>query len=137
MKTLMMTVGLPRSGKTTWARAQGHPIVNPDSIRLNLYGHRYWPRGEKHVWAIARTMVESLFDAGHDVVILDATNITKKRRLDWIGSWEIACKIIDTPADVCIQRALVNDDNEIVPVIKRMAEEYESVEAWEGEDDKR
>src|SRR5690554_6874569 len=31
---LICTVGLPRSGKTTWARKQSYPIVNPDSIRL-------------------------------------------------------------------------------------------------------
>jgi len=134
-KTLILTVGLPRSGKTTWAKAQGCPIVNPDSIRWALYGQRYFLGGEKHVWAIARTMVEALFLAGNGVVILDATSITLKRRMDWIGSWEIATKTIDTPADVCIQRALINDDTEIVPVIERMAEEYEPVEAWELQKD--
>ncbi len=33
MNRLILTVGLPRSGKTTWALEQGWPIVNPDSIR--------------------------------------------------------------------------------------------------------
>ena len=35
---LIVMVGLPRSGKTTWARKQGYPIVNPDSIRLAFHG---------------------------------------------------------------------------------------------------
>ena len=41
MKEIIVTVGLPRSGKTTWAREQGYPIVNPDSIRLSLHGKRF------------------------------------------------------------------------------------------------
>ena len=74
-KTLILTVGLPRSGKSTWAMQQGYPVVNPDSIRLALHGHRFREESEEHVWAIAKTMVNSLFIAGHDKVIVDATNI--------------------------------------------------------------
>ena len=33
-KKLIMTIGLPRSGKSTWARTQACPIVNQDSIKL-------------------------------------------------------------------------------------------------------
>ena len=40
-KQLILTVGLPRSGKTTWALAQGYPIVAPDAIRLAVTGQRY------------------------------------------------------------------------------------------------
>ncbi|KKK82651.1 hypothetical protein LCGC14_2801230, partial [marine sediment metagenome] len=46
MKKLILTVGLPRSGKSTWARKQGHPIVNPDSIRLALYGEPFIEEAE-------------------------------------------------------------------------------------------
>jgi predicted kinase len=36
MQQLILTVGLPRSGKTTWAKQQGVPMVNRDAIRLAL-----------------------------------------------------------------------------------------------------
>ena len=125
---LCMTVGLPRSGKTTWAKEQGLPIVNPDSIRLALHGHRYLQLAEPFVWAIARVMVQALFLAGHTEVILDATNTTQARRDEWKGPWSRAYQIIDTTEEECIQRAQEENDEYIIPVIQRMAASFESVE---------
>ena len=122
MKELVMTVGLPRSGKTTWAKAQGCPIVNPDAIRLALHGQRYVGLAEPFVWAIATVMVRALFLAGHWRVVLDATSITQKRRDAWESdAWARVYHVIDTPADVCRERALLAEDHEIIPVIDRMA----------------
>ena len=124
---LICTVGLPRSGKTTWAREQGHPIVNPDAIRLALHGQRYAPAAEPYVWAITRTMVEALFLAGHETVILDATNTTRKRRDAWSNAdmWETTFRHIDTDAEECLRRAEAAGDAVIIPVIERMAEAFE------------
>ena len=47
-----------RSGKTTWARQQGVPIVNPDAIRPALHGQRFEPRAESVVWAHLRYVDE-------------------------------------------------------------------------------
>jgi predicted kinase len=88
-KNLILTVGLPRSGKSTWAKEQGHPIVNPDAIRLAMHGTAYNTKVEPLVWATAKYMVEALFLAGHDKVIVDATNSTRKRREFWKSDdWE-------------------------------------------------
>jgi len=127
MKRLILTVGLPRSGKTTWAREQGLPIVNPDSIRLALHGQRFATNAEPFVWASAKLMVRALFLAGHDLVILDATNVSVKRRTEWFNPAEWACyfKVFDTPAQVCRERASVEGDEAIVSVIDRMAKEFQ------------
>ena len=131
MKTLKMTVGLPRSGKSTWAREQGCPIVNPDSIRLALHGQAFAPLAEPFIWAIAKVMVRALFLSGHDVVVLDATNTTKKRREMWASkNWNRAFKVVETPMKICIERA--KDSNpDLIPVIRTMHKEYEPVEADE------
>ncbi len=124
MNTLIATVGLPRSGKTTWARAQARPIVNPDSIRLAIHGQRFVAMAEPWVWATAKTMVRALFLAGHDVVILDATNLTNKRREDWLSKeWQTLFHVLDTPKEECLRRA--GPDTEIAAVIERMAREIE------------
>ena len=127
MKRLILTVGLPRSGKSTWAKKQGLPIVNPDAIRLGLHGERFISEAEPFVWAIAKVMVNALFLAGHEEVILDATNITKARRDDWKGPWKRLYQVIDTMEDVCISRAEREGDKEIIPIIRAMAKKYEPV----------
>lgn len=124
---LICTVGLPRSGKTTWARSQAWPIVNPDSIRLAIHGQRFIGDAEPFVWATAKAMVRSLFLAGHQTVILDATNTTKKRRAEWFDErWQTFFKVIDTPYPECMERA--KDDDEILPVIERMAAQWEPLD---------
>jgi predicted kinase len=128
LKTLLCTVGLPRSGKTTWARAfsQQHacPIVNPDSIRLAMHGQRFAPQAERFVWATAHAMVGALFLAGHDHVIVDATNTTRKRRDEWMSKeWRTAFVVIAADEATCIERAA--GDEEIIPVIRRMASQWE------------
>ncbi len=52
MKKLICTVGLPRSGKSTWCKTQSYPIVNKDSIRLALHGQRYLQDAEKEIRAM-------------------------------------------------------------------------------------
>ena len=102
MKTPVMMVGLPRSGKTTRADEcyPGAPKVNPDAIRLALHGQPYVASAEPFVWAIARTMVKALFLAGHDVVVLDACNNTRARRDEWKSrSWRREFVRVDAPVD--------------------------------------
>ena len=133
-KILILTIGLPRSGKTTWAKKQGHPIVNPDSIRLALHGQAYVPDAEPMVWVIAKYMVKALFLAGHTTVVVDATNTTVKRRSDWRSDdWSLQGALFSTSADECIQRAKDTDMENLVPVIERMSLSFEPVNMSELE----
>ena len=107
MRRLIATIGLPRSGKSTWAREQGHPIVNQDAIRLALHGKPFIGLAEPFVRAIAHCMVRALFEAGHETVILDATNVTEKRRFEWVtDEWQTEWHVIETPKSVCLERAI-------------------------------
>jgi predicted kinase len=121
MKILHMMVGLPRSGKSTKAKELGHPIVCPDAIRLATHGTLWRIESEPLVWGIARTMVEALFLAGHNEVILDACNHTKDRRRIWESSkWVIKHYVVDVDMDTCIARAKASFQDDLVPVIQRM-----------------
>lgn len=124
--TLIMLMGLPRSGKSTRARAMGYPIVCPDAIRLALHGQVFIGLAEPFVWAIAKVMVRALFLAGHEKVILDATNITRKRRDEWKSkSWVREFHISGVEAEVCVARAITDNRQDLIPVINRMAKEWE------------
>lgn len=128
---LYLTIGLPRSGKSTWARRQLIPIVNPDSIRLAIHGKAFDLKHEDLVWWHARIMVESLFRAGHEKVILDATNVAKARRDRWLSDqWERAFVVFPvTDLELLKARCDVSDTPHLKPIIEKMAAQFEPVNA--------
>jgi len=134
---LICTVGLPRSGKSTWAKTYakslGAPIVNRDSIRLVLHGQRYIQEAEDMVLAIAKLMVKSLFLAGHSSVILDETNVSRKRRDSWRSDlWDMEFVTFDADAETCKKRAIETNQLDLIPVIDFMASQFEPVAEDEG-----
>jgi predicted kinase len=126
--TLHLMVGLPRSGKSTAARQLGFPIVEPDAIRRVIHGTHWRENVEPMIWAVARIMVESLFESGHPDVVLDAVNHTEERRRVWHNpAWAVRYHCVDTPVDVCLQRARETGQAYLMPVIERMHRDFEPV----------
>lgn len=129
-KVLIVMVGLPRSGKSTWAMERPYPIVNPDSIRLALHGQPFYGPAEPLVWAHARLMVRSLFLAGHQRVVLDATNTTRKRRDEWQSKeWAAFFKPIHMDIETCLERADGNPG--LQEAIRKMSDQWEPIAADE------
>lgn len=123
MKTLILTVGIPRAGKDTWAKSTGIPIVNTDNIRLCLHGTAFYAPAEPMVWAIAHVMVEALLES-HDTVILSSCAVSERRRNEWNSAkWTTKYKLFDTSVAVCKERALANGQEYLLKVIDRMAKE--------------
>lgn len=133
LPVLLMPVGLPRAGKSTWARSTGVPVVNPDSIRLALHGQVFYAPAEPLVWGHAKLMVASLFLAGHKVVVLDATNVSTQRRAEWLSKeWTCRYVCFKTSLDVCLERAVRGGRADLVPVINRMAKALEFPDDFTG-----
>lgn len=108
-------------------------MVNPDAIRLALFGQPFSAEAEPMVWTIARYMVESLFKAGHPIVILDATNLLEFRRREWLcDEWTVKLKVFKTDAEICKHRAAKTGQVYLLPVIDKMMEtvEWPSDSAW-------
>lgn len=140
----ILTVGLPRSGKSTWCREQirklGAAIINPDSFRLALTQQNFLKSAEGFVWAGAELAFKAAFYAGHQTVILDATNLTVKRRRKWTETVDqlnqemglvnsiatspqyitVMYKVFTTPMELCIERAIQSGRQDLVKVIREM-----------------
>jgi predicted kinase len=140
-KTLLLPVGLPRSGKSTYCqqlrRSGDWVIVSPDAIRLALYGKPFIASADTMVWSMAKYMVKALFIAGHDSIILDACNLTEHRRKEWLSDdWKTVLHLVPTDADECARRAVSEGRMDLLPVIDlfdRMGQQNPTFDAHDWE----
>jgi len=108
-KKLIVTVGLTGSGKSTWAQKSGYPVVGRDAFghALNAFNcfDAFSKKNYQKLFIILKIAIYALFDSGHDTVVLDWTNVTKKDREYWLhDSWETEYKIIPTDVETCLSR---------------------------------
>lgn len=129
---LVCTVGLPRSGKSTWSKKTAWPIVCPDAIRLALHGKLFDLEREPEVWAAAKLMVKALFLAGNRFVVVDATHVKADWRDQWKSDdWRTYFKVFDTAKDVCLERAKAEGCTDLIEPIERLAGQREDLRADE------
>lgn len=133
-RRLAIMCGLPKSGKTTYARGlqeAGWVRVCPDDIRHALHRQGHHPPTEPLVWANAELTVRALLLGGHAVVV-DATNTTERRRAPWLRiardhEAPIEAFVLGTPAAECHERNRASNDPVPAEVIDRMDEQWEPV----------
>ena len=116
---LTFTIGLQRSGKSTWATnwMRSNPrqedgiifpraVVCADNIRLAVSGQRYNKDAEPTVFMIKDYMIEALLARSNDV-LCDGTHttITSIRRQFEIDI-NAKYKVFDTPKAECMRRAI-------------------------------
>jgi predicted kinase len=95
ISTINMLVGIPASGKSTWALEQmkkypgKYKRTNRDSLRAMLDGDRHDWNNEKFVVALRDTIVERALRAGFDAIV-DDTNFPEK---NWTAMCNIARRV--------------------------------------------
>jgi hypothetical protein len=95
---------------------------------LVIHGKVHDQSQEGKIWWFVRTMIRSLFMAGHDTVILDSTNVKVGGRSKWRSTeWYLDFVELKTDVETCKQRAIDTEQEYLLPVIDRMAEKYVSV----------
>ena len=85
MPFCFITIGLPGSGKSTWAQAMGLPIISTDAIRLELFGKETDQEHNYEVFCEAYRRVRRTLE-DNSSVIFDATNLTSRNRRRIINS---------------------------------------------------
>ena len=135
MSKLIITRGLPASGKSTWAKQwvledPEHRVrINQDDIRLML--GKYWvPSREKLVQEIQFNAIIEALNREFDVVI-DNTNLNNKvldqfnHLIRTFEDYEIEYKdFFDTPLSVCIERDKNRDLQVTEKVIRSFYNNY-------------
>lgn len=135
MKRLVMTKGLPASGKTTWAKAliAKEPgcwkRINKDDLREMLDDSKWSPDNEKFILKIRDTIVTEALNSGKHVIV-DDTNLHLKheQRLGELAKqagakFEIQ-DFTDVSVDTCIKRDLLRHKSVGEKVIRDHYKQY-------------
>lgn len=140
--TFTMLVGIPGTGKSTYAREiinKGENAVwlSSDQTRLMLYGDENCQDNPSKVFEVLHEQTISLLDRGFSV-IYDATNITRKSRLAILNKLpkhvKKKCIIVWAPIDICIERDKARERTVGKEVIDKMLRRFEAPFYDEGFD---
>ncbi len=141
MPDLYVMVALPRAGKSTYIRKYLREIVqvSADQLRLIISGERFSPKQEPKVWWVRSIMLEALMQQGIDIVV-DQTNINRHRRKPLLElakeyGYRSTAIEIKTGIEICKRRAIKTGQKDLLPVIEKMAHNYEEVNKDEGFDE--
>lgn len=123
---IIVLVGLPGSGKSTYLKKLGTAGLASDKIRLLLADDETDQSVQKHIFQTLRYLLRQRLAVGRPVTYIDATNLTPRERRPYL---EIARKrgctaeavFFDVPLETCRKRnqrrpRVVRDD-----VLLRMA----------------
>jgi len=130
--TLICTVGLPYSGKETWAKKQGLPVIDLEVVKGQLSqtpsNSNQRSKKETEVLTYTKQLIQSLFVSGNPVVILLAENLSQKDRDFWLDeAWDTRYKEFKTTEQQALRAAQSKGviSKATIEQIKKKAKAYE------------
>jgi len=123
---VVLSVGLPGSGKTTWFKRKGVTPLSSDLLRSLLFDDPTEQRHQDLVFSSLRSLLRARMIARMPANYVDATNLSPKERRHWIRmarefGYEAHAVYFDVPVDTCLERN--RKRQRVVPedVMQRMA----------------
>jgi predicted kinase len=123
---VVLAIGLPGSGKSSWFKRHNVVPLSSDMVRSLLFDDVREQRFQDLVFSNLRSMLKARLIAKRPTNYVDATNLTPQERQHWIKlakdyQYEVQAIFFDVPLDVCLERHQRRD--RVVPedVMRRMA----------------
>jgi predicted kinase len=123
---VVLAIGLPGSGKSSWFKRHNITALSSDLLRSLLFDDANEQRFQDLVFSNLRSMLKARLIARRPISYVDATNLTPQERHSWIKlakdfQYDVQAVYFDVPLEVCLERnqkraRVVGED-----VVKRMS----------------
>ena len=107
--TVVLAIGLPGSGKSSWFKRHNIHPLSSDLLRELLFDDAQEQRFQDLVFSNLRSMLKARLIARRPMNYVDATNLTPHDRHSWIKlakdyGYDVQGLFFDVPLDVCMER---------------------------------
>jgi predicted kinase len=134
---VVLTIGLPGSGKTTWFKRRGVTPLSSDLLRTILFDDITEQRYQGLVFSTLRSLLRARLIAKMPWNYVDATNLSPHERRQWIKmaksfGYEVQAVFFDVPFEVCMERNRRRERKVSDEAMQKMAERLRPPSFKEG-----
>src|ERR1700682_3905744 len=134
---VVLTIGLPGSGKTTWFKRRGVTPLSSDMLRSILFGDITEQRYQGLGFSPLRSLLRARLIARMPWNYVDATNLAPNERRQWIKmsksfGYDVHAVFFDVPLEVCLERNRKRDRQVKEELVQRMAAKLKAPSFDEG-----
>jgi predicted kinase len=134
---IVLAIGLPASGKSSWFQKHGITPLSSDHLRLLLADDENEQGFQAEIFQALRDLLQLRLALGRPASYVDATNFRREFRLAFLEiarqrGCEIEALFFDVPLEVCLARNAARARRVPEDVLRAMAERLEPPSIEEG-----